>query len=212
MAWPPTRQDLERARSELRTEVEDDPWWSPLEQLGRTHRWLDERDEAARRFREAAADVQDALREHGREDTLQIAQVGSLLWRAGDAAAARPWLERALRSETSRGGAAALHYLADEHDRAAALGAKPPGIPTTARTPGPRRSRCSRSPAATARVTAPRGRGRPSPASSGRTAPAVGGVRLVEPLAVRWFEEAALVEAWLHERRQPDHAELLGLL
>ena len=27
-----------------------------------------------------------------------------------------------------------------------------------------------------------------------------------------WFEEAALIEAWLHEQRRPDHAELLGLL
>jgi hypothetical protein len=27
-----------------------------------------------------------------------------------------------------------------------------------------------------------------------------------------WFEEAALIEAWLHEQRRPDHAELLSLL
>ena len=27
-----------------------------------------------------------------------------------------------------------------------------------------------------------------------------------------WFEEAALIEAWLQEERRPGHAELLALL
>ena len=121
MAWPPKPADLERARGKLAVEVDEDPWWSPLERLARTHRWLGEDDEAARRFREAAADVEDALREHGREDTYQIAQVASLLWLAGDHDAARPWIERALRADPALNVAAALHHLAGDHDRAAAL-------------------------------------------------------------------------------------------
>ena len=213
MAWPPTRQDLERARGELRTEVEDDPWWSPLEQLGRTHRWLDEREEAALRFREAAADVEDALREHGREDTLQIAQVGSLLWLAGDAAGARPWLERALRSETARGGAAALHYLGDDFDRAAALAREAAEDPDDRPYPwaealevlalarrdgeGDRATRARETFADLIRQD--------------RTPPwEESGSSNLSPFD--WFEEAALIEAWLHEERRPDHAELLALL
>jgi hypothetical protein len=61
------------------------------------------------------------LREHGREDTYQIAQVASLLWLAGEGDAARPWLERALAARPGLNVAAALQHLLGEHDRAAAL-------------------------------------------------------------------------------------------
>ncbi len=109
-----SRADLERARDDLSRRVEADPWWAPLEQLARTHRWLGEEDEARRRFREAATD-EAAL------DTVRAARVAALLWLAREPELARPWLDRALDDELERGVLATLHYLAGDHGRAAAV-------------------------------------------------------------------------------------------
>ena len=144
---------------------------------------------------------------------MQIAQVGSLLWRAGDAAGARPWLERALRGETARGRAAALHYLADDHDRAAALAREAAEDPDDRPYPwaeaiealaiarrdgeGDRATRARETFAGLIRQDRT-----PPWEESGSS-----NLSLFD-----WFEEAALIEAWLHEERRPDHAELLGLL
>ena len=138
-----SREKLEQARRGLEEALGDDPPARLLEPLGRVHRWLDEREAAARRYREAADDVARVLRRHGREDERRIAQVGSLLWRASAGDAARPWIQRALRA-----------------------GPAPPWE------------------------------------KSGSASMSL----------FDWFEEAALVEGWLRDQRQPDHAELLVVL
>ena len=56
----------------------------PLERLARAHRWLEEEDEARRRFREAAEQLETVLYRWAREDTDSISRIGSLLWRARD--------------------------------------------------------------------------------------------------------------------------------
>ena len=121
MPWPPTREDLERARDELERQVAERARARLLEPLARTHRWLDEREAASRRYREAAEDIERVLARHGREDAHRIAQVGSLLWRASAGDEARPWIERALRAGAARDVAAALHYLLEDFEPAAAL-------------------------------------------------------------------------------------------
>ncbi|HET8952505.1 MAG TPA: hypothetical protein VFN44_18420 [Solirubrobacteraceae bacterium] len=213
MAWPPTRADLERAREALRKQAEADPWWGPLEQLGRTHRWLDEQAEASRRFREAVADLEDALRGHGREDGYQIAQVACLLWVAGDGGEARPWAERALRTGPARNVAAAMHYLTEDFDRAAALAREASEDPDDRPYPwaealevlsiARREEDGDRATRARETFAALIHRERTPPwQESGSAAMSL----------FDWFEEAALIEAWLVEQRRPDHAELLALL
>ena len=214
MAWPPTRDDLERAREELRKEVDGDPWWGPCEQLGRTHRWLDEDAEAARRFREAVADLEDALRGHGRGDGHQIAQVACLLWLSGDADEARPWAERALRTEgPARNVVAAMHYLAGEWERAAAVAREAAEDPDDRPYPwaealevlaigrrdgdGDRATRARETFADLIRAD--------------RTPPweQSGSASL---LLFDWYAEAARAEAALYDEREPDHAALLARL
>jgi tetratricopeptide (TPR) repeat protein len=213
MAWPPTVANLERARDELRKQAEDDPWWGPLEQLGRTHRWLDEDAEASRRFREAAADLEDALRSHGREDGYQIAQVACLLWLAGDGDGARPWAERALRTGPARNVAAAMHYLAGDHERAAAVAREAAEDPDDRPYPwaealevlaiacrdrdGDRATRARETFAELIRQD----RTPPSEASGSAS------LSLFD-----WYEEAARAEASLHGEQEPGHAELLARL
>ncbi len=213
MAWPPTREDLERAREELEHRVAERPKARLLEPLARTHRWLDERDAAARRFREAADDVERVLERHGREDASRIAQVGSLLWRASEADLAQPWLQRALQAGPGPAVAAELGYLAEDFERAAALAREASEDPDD--RPYPRAEALemlaiARRDADGDRATRAREvfadlihRERTPPWEESGSA----GMSLFD-----WFEEAALIEAWLHEQRQPDHTELLGLL
>lgn len=213
MPWPPTEADLEKARDELRPQVDDDPWWSPLEQLGRTHRWLDEPDEAAGRFREAVADLEDALRGHGREDGYQIAQVACLLWLAGDPGGAKPWAERALRTGMGRNVVAAMHYLVGDWDRAATVAREAAEDPDDRPYPwaealevlalarrdgdGDRASRAHATFADLIRLE------RTPPWEESGSA----SLSLFD-----WYEEAARAEAALHEEPEPGHAELLARL
>ena len=213
MAWPPTRGDLERAREELGQRVTERPKARLLEPLARTHRWLDEREEATRRFHEAADDVARVLERHDREDASRIAQVGSLLWRASEEDLAQPWLQRALRAGPARDVAAELAYLAADFGRAAELAREASEDPDD--RPYPRAEALevlavARRDADGDRATRAREafadlihRDRTPPYEESGAA----GMSLFD-----WFEEAALVEAWLHEQRQPDHVELLGLL
>ncbi len=213
MAWPPTREALERAREELEQRVAERPRARLLEPLARTHRWLDEREAASRRFREAADDVERVLERHGREDASRIAQVGSLLWRAAEEDLAQPWLQRALRAGPARDAAAELHYLAGAFGPAAALAREASEDPDD--RPYPRAEAIevlaiARRDADGDRATRAREvfadlihRERTPPYEESGSA----GLSLFD-----WFEEAALIEASLHEERQPDHAALLGLL
>jgi tetratricopeptide (TPR) repeat protein len=122
VARTPTREDLEQARAEAEKAAAERPRARLLEPLARTHRWLGDEAEAARLFRAAAEDARAVVERYPeREDSSRIALVGSLLWRAGDVAAARSWLERALRGTQGLGDAAGLHYLLGDFGRAAAL-------------------------------------------------------------------------------------------
>ena len=213
MAWAPTREDLERAREELEQRVAERPKARLLEPLGRTHRWLDDRDAAARRFREAADDVERVLERHGHEDGQRMAQVASLLWRASEADLAQPWVQRALRAGLPRLLTAEMRYLAEDFEQAAALAREASEDPDD--RPYPRAEALevlalARRDADGERAT----RARETFAAlihTERTPPyeesGSAGLSLFD-----WFEEAALIEAWLHEERQPDHAELLVLL
>jgi tetratricopeptide (TPR) repeat protein len=213
MAWPPARADLERAREDLERQVAERARARLLEPLARTHRWLDDREAAARRYREAAEDIERVLARHGREDAHRIAQVGSLLWRASAGGEAQPWLERALRAGCATGVAAALHYLAEDFDGAAALAREAAEDPDDRPYPWAEavealaiaRREEDGDLAARARETFAEliHRERTPPwEESGSPSMSL----------FDWFEEAALIEAWLHEKRQPDHAELLALL
>jgi tetratricopeptide (TPR) repeat protein len=213
MAWPPTSADLSQARDELEERVAERPKARLLEPLARTHRWLDEREEASRRYREAAEDVQRVLERRGREDALRIAQVGSLLWRASAGEEAQPWFERALRAGAAPGVAAALHYLAEDFDRAAALAREASEDPDDRPYPWAEALEVlaiARREEDGDRAT----RARETFADliiRGRTPPweESGSPHLS---LFDWFEEAALIEAWLVGQRRPDHAELLALL
>lgn len=213
MAWPPTRADLERARDELEPRAAERPRARLLEPLARTHRWLDDREAASRRYREAADDVARVLERHGREDPSRIAQVASLLWRASAGDEAQPWIERALRAGPARDVAAELRYLAEDFERAAALAREAAEDPDD--RPYPRAEALEVLAIARLQEDGDRAtRARETFADlihRERTPPyeesGSAGLSLFD-----WFEEAALIEAWLHERRQPDHAELLGRL
>ena len=122
MAPTPTREQLEQARDDAEQAVAGRPRARLIEPLARIHRWLGEDEQSDRRFREAAADVEAVLDRHPeREDVSRMALVASLLWLAGDADAARPWIERALRGGIGPNVGAALHYLAGDDERAAAV-------------------------------------------------------------------------------------------
>jgi len=208
-----TRERLEQARAALEARLGGDPPARLLEPLGRVHRWLDEREAAARRYREAADDVARALERHGREDGMRIAQVGTLLWRASGGDAARPWIERALQVGTARDVAGALHYLAEDFERAIAAARAAAEDPDDRPYPwaeavealsiarrdedGDRATRARETFADLIRSD-----GTPPWEESGSASMSL----------FDWFEEAALIEAWLLEQRQPAHGELLVLL
>ena len=102
---------LAAGRDELIARVAEHPTSDALERLARAHAWLGEAGEARRRYREAAAAEEEVVHRWGREDASRISRVGSLLLRAGDPEAARPWFERAVRSELRHDHLASLSYL-----------------------------------------------------------------------------------------------------
>jgi tetratricopeptide (TPR) repeat protein len=111
MAWRLDRATLEAGRDEMLQRVAERPVHRLLEQLARAHLWLDEVDEARRRFREAAADLEERIEKADRGDASSRGRRGGLLRMAGDPEAARPWFERALAETRDVGHAAALRYL-----------------------------------------------------------------------------------------------------
>jgi tetratricopeptide (TPR) repeat protein len=208
-----TRERLEQARAELEARLGGDPPARLLEPLGRVHRWLDEREAASRRYREAADDVARVLERHGREDALRIAQVGTLLWRASDGEAARPWIERALRIGTARDVAGALHYLAEDFEPAIAAARAAAEDPDDRPNPWAEAIEAlsiARRDEDVARATQAREafadliRAERTPPWEESGSPSMS--------LFDWFEEAALIEAWLVEQRQPGHDQLLVLL
>jgi hypothetical protein len=118
MSWGVNLDDLGAARDRLAARVAEHPTSHALEQLARACDWVGEADEARRRWHEAAEAEEEHVRRWGHEDVTRIARVGSLLLRAGDAEAARPWLERAVRSELRHDRLAALAYLLGGDDAA----------------------------------------------------------------------------------------------
>ena len=124
MSWGVNLDDVARARDALLAEVAEHPNNHPLERLARAHRWLEEEDEARRRFREAAEQLETVLYRWAREDTDSISRIGSLLWRARDPDGARPWFERAARTQTRPGDIAEVGYLSGVDARAVEYAAR----------------------------------------------------------------------------------------
>ena len=80
MSWGVNLEDVARARDALLAEVAEHPNNHPLERLARAHRWLEEEDEARRRFREAAEQLETVLvplgaRGHGFDQPHRLAAV-----------------------------------------------------------------------------------------------------------------------------------------
>jgi tetratricopeptide (TPR) repeat protein len=124
MSWGVHPADLADARDQLTERVAEHPTSHALEQLARAHVWLGERDAARRRYREAADVEQANLRRWKREDPTRVARIGSLLFRAGEPGAARPWLERALGVEVRDDRLAGLRYLLGDDATAIAHAAR----------------------------------------------------------------------------------------
>ena len=120
MSWAVNLDDLAAARDRLIARVAEDPSAHALEQLANAHAWLGEDVAARARAREAAEAEAANLRRWGRRDPGRIAHTGSLLLRAGEPAAARPWLERALQAEERDDTLAGLRYLLGDHEAAIA--------------------------------------------------------------------------------------------
>jgi hypothetical protein len=118
MSWGVNLAAVARARDALLAEVAEHPSNHPLERLARAHRWLGEEDEARRRFRQAAAHAENVLYRWAREDTGTISRIGSLLWRARDPDAARPWFERATQTQRRPDDRAETAYLTGDDRRA----------------------------------------------------------------------------------------------
>ncbi len=212
MARTPTREDLEQARAEAEQAAAARPRARLLEPLARIHRWLGEDERADRRFREAAGDVQTVL-ERNPENVSRMALAGTLLWLAGDPEAARPWIERALRGGIGPNVGAALHYLAGDYARAAAVAREaaedPDDRPNTwaeaievlsiARRDGDadRAARARDTYAGMLRTSST-----PIQEESGSS-----GLSLSD-----WYAEASLAEAELRGEPAPDRAELLARL
>ena len=136
MAWAIDRHELEAGREEMRALAAERASHRVLEQLARAHRWLDEDEEARRRFRDAAADLEERIEARGRGDAWSRGRTGGLLLQAGEPAAARRWFERALESldvasPRDANRAAALRYLLGDPEGAlvaAALAEEPDPI------------------------------------------------------------------------------------
>ena len=82
MSWGVNLDEVAAARDALREEVAEHARSHPLERLANAHRWLDEEDEARRRFGEAAADLEASFEARGRGDALSRGRTGGLLLQA----------------------------------------------------------------------------------------------------------------------------------
>ena len=205
MAWGVDRRTLERGRDKAAEQVAQDAWHHPLEQLARAHRWLDENDEAARRFREAAADLEQSIEAAGRGDAASRGRTGGLLRMAGDGDAARGWFERALQSGPGPGEEAALRYLLGDA-RGALEGAQRAveSYPRLEAVAELARARAESDTDAAARARdilagAIRAERTPPFEESGHP----------DLSLFDWLEEAFRVEAELRDEPAPDHAEML---
>ncbi len=215
MSWGVNLEDVARARDALLAEVAEHPNHHPLERLARAHRWLEEEDDARRRFREAAEQLETVLYRWAREDTGSISRIGSLLWRARDAGGARPWFERAARTQRRADDIAEVGYLSGVDARAVEYAARAvaeeqgpyPRIEAVATLAAARRDRRAM-PAAGAvrRFTAVIGDDRvPPDEESGSST-----LSLFD-----WLEEAFRVRSALRGEPVPDHHAMLdeaGLL
>jgi hypothetical protein len=206
--------DLAAARDALAAEVGERAGSHALERLARAHRWLGEEDAARGRFAAAARAAEAALERFGRDDPTPVARVGSLLWRARDQEAARPWLERALRGGLRADDAAGVEYLLGSWDDAVASADRASGggapDPWAAAIGALARARRDGDAAAAAAagdgfVELIRRERTPPDEESGSSS-----LSLFD-----WLEEAERVRAELEAAEPPDHAELLeraGLL
>lgn len=119
MPWNVRLSDVAARRDTLIGQVEATAWSFDLESLGRAHRWLGEKEQASRRFRQAAAIAEE---EYGQAisgapaDTLS--RIGSLLWRAGELELASSWLRSAAQLEQRPTHLAPIEYLLGNHARA----------------------------------------------------------------------------------------------
>jgi hypothetical protein len=210
MAWGIDRKGLEAGREEMRARVAERASHRVLEQLARAHRWLDEEEEARRRFREAAADLEQRIEVPGRGDAASRGRTGGLLRQAGEEEAARVWFERALASldvasPRDAGRVAALRFLLGDPEGAlvaAALAEEPDPIldPIVELA----RARRDRDPDAAVRARD----GLARLIGAERTPPfdESGSPDLT---LFDWLEEAFRVEADLRGEPPPDHATML---
>lgn len=198
------------ARDALAAEVAEHPRSHPLERLARAHRWLGEEEAARRCFRAAATDAENVVGRWAREDTGSISRIGSLLWRARDPDAARPWFERAGRTQTRPDEIAEVAYLsgddarAVDHARRAAAGEPDPypRIEAVATLAGARRARdAAQAGDAVRRFAALIGVDRTSPDEESGSST----LSLFD-----WLEEAFRVRAALAGEPVPDHGAMLA--
>jgi hypothetical protein len=210
MTWGTDRHELEAGREEMRALAAERASHRVLEQLARAHRWLDEDEEARRRFRDAAGDLEARIEARGRGDALSRGRTGGLLLQAGEPDAARRWFERALdslevASPRDANRVAALRYLLGDPEGtlvAAALAEEPdPILEPIAQLA---RARRDHDPAAAARA----GDGVARLIRAGRTPPfeESGSPNLT---LFDWLEEAFRVEAEVRGEPPPDHAAML---
>ena len=205
MAWGLDRAALERGRDKAAEQVAQDAWHHPLEQLARAHRWLDEDGEAARRFREAAADLDESIEAAGRGDAASRGRTGGLLRMAGDDSAARGWFERALESGPAPGEEAALRcLLGDPRGALEAAERAEKGYPRLEAVSELARARGDDDPDAAAKARdilagAIRAERTPPFEESGQP----------DLSLFDWLEEAFRVEAELRGEQVPDHSEML---
>ena len=210
MAWGIDRHELEAGREEMRARAAERASHRVLEQLARAHRWLDEDEEARRRFREAAADLEERIEARGRGDAWSRGRTGGLLLQAGEPEAARRWFGRALESldvasPRDANRVAALRYLLGDPEGAlvaAALAEEPdPILEPIAELA---RARRDHDPEAAARARD----GVARLIRAGRTPPfeESGSPDLT---LFDWLEEAFRVEADLRGEPLPDHAAML---
>ena len=211
MAWGVDRHELEAGRDEMRGLAAERASHHVLEQLARAHRWLDEDEEARRRFREAAADLEERIEARGRGDASSRGRTGGLLQQAGEVEAARAWFGRALASldvasPRDANRVAPLRYLLGDPEGAlvaAALAEEPDPIldPIVELA----RARRDRDPEAAARARD----GIARLIRAGRTPP-FDESGSPDMTLFDWLEEAFRVEADLRGEPPPDHATMLG--
>jgi tetratricopeptide (TPR) repeat protein len=205
MAWGIDRAALQRGRDEKAAQVAQDAWHHPLEQLARAHRWLDEEDEATRRFAEAAADLEESIEAAGRGDAASRGRTGGLLRMAGNGYAARGWFDRALKSGPVPGDEAALRYLlGDEQGALEAAQRAGESSPRLEAVAALARARLDRDPDAAVQsreilAGVIRAERTPPFEESGHPDLSV----------FDWLEEAFRVEAELRGEPVPDHAAML---